>query len=137
MFPLLGWVGGIAAGAQVARGVVRGIAALIDGHPGEAIVHVADGLVAPVRTAWKELSRLRDDLVAAFFPGEPAEVGPVDHEFPRMRRGRAASTSVDGSADWLDMEPPIDECAEPRKPPFDSYAGTSHEEVVGPGMGFH
>lgn len=94
MFPLLGWIGGIAAAAQVARGVVRGLAALVDGHPAEALVHVADGLAAPVRTAWNEISRLRDEFAAAFFP---ADVGPVDHEFPHVYSDRGDSMSVNGS----------------------------------------
>jgi hypothetical protein len=65
IIPILAWTGGIAAGAQVAGGVVRGMGELVRGRPGAALLEVADGCVAPLRTACQEVSRLGHDVYMA------------------------------------------------------------------------
>src|SRR5271165_2620853 len=65
IIPFLAWTGGIAAGAQVVGGVVRGVGQLVRGHPGKAIVEVASGVVAPVRTACEQLGKLGGDVYTA------------------------------------------------------------------------
>ena len=56
--------GAISAGLQVARGVVRGVGRLIEGDPRGAVVEVAGGLVAPVRTVYNEACKLGADVFA-------------------------------------------------------------------------
>jgi len=65
--PFLAWTGGIAAGAQVARGIVRGTGALLRGEAGTGLVELADGIVSPVRTAASQVGRLGGDLVCTVF----------------------------------------------------------------------
>jgi hypothetical protein len=65
IIPILAWTGGIAAGAQVAGGFVRGVGELVRGRPGAAMLHVADGCVAPLRMACTEVSRLGHDAYIA------------------------------------------------------------------------
>ena len=63
ILPFLAWTGGITAGAQVARGVVRGVGCLVRGQPMDALIQVADGLAAPVRSACEHLAKLGGDVV--------------------------------------------------------------------------
>src|SRR5271156_170340 len=65
IIPILAWTGGIAAGAQVAGGVVRGVGQLVRGRPLAAAVEVVDGLVGPVRLACEGLSKLGQDAYTA------------------------------------------------------------------------
>lgn len=56
--PILAWVGGVTAGAQVLQGVVKGAGELVRCRPGSAITEVANGCMAPVNSALYEMSRL-------------------------------------------------------------------------------
>ena len=56
--------GGVTAGIQVGRGVVRGAGKLIDGEPKAALREVGAGLVAPVRSACDQVRSLGDDVWA-------------------------------------------------------------------------
>jgi len=62
ILPILAWTGGIAAGGQVAGGVERGAGHLIRDRPGCALLQVADGCVAPLKTACVSLSELGHDV---------------------------------------------------------------------------
>ena len=94
IFPILAWTGGIAAGAQVAGGVVRGVGELVRGRPGSAVLEVAGGCVAPLKMACQEVSKLGHDVyqtVLGPWQREPV-VGPVEPaawQRPRRRRQRA------------------------------------------------
>jgi len=65
ILPILAWTGGIAAGAQVAGGIVRGAGELVRGRPGSALLQVADGCVAPLKMACVSLSELGHDVYTA------------------------------------------------------------------------
>ena len=65
LIPILAWTGGIAASAQVAGGLVRGAGHLVRGRPGSALLQVADGCVAPLKTACVSLSELGHDVYQA------------------------------------------------------------------------
>jgi hypothetical protein len=54
--------GGVAAGAQVARGVTRGVSRLLHGDPRGALVEVAGGLAAPALTAAGQLFCLGQEV---------------------------------------------------------------------------
>jgi hypothetical protein len=54
--------GGAAAGAQVARGAVRGAARLARGDTKGALAEAAGGLAAPVASAVRQLRGLADDV---------------------------------------------------------------------------
>jgi len=88
--PFLAWTGGIAAGAQVARGLVRGTGALLRGETGSGLVELADGIVSPVRTAASQVGRLGGDLVCTVFgvlvPQTPRRL-PTE-SVPRIGSGR-------------------------------------------------
>jgi hypothetical protein len=55
--------GGIAAGAQVARGAVRGAGRLAQGDARAALAEVAGGLAAPLVAASHQLHQLGGDVV--------------------------------------------------------------------------
>jgi hypothetical protein len=63
LFRLVGWVAGIGAGAQVAGGVLRAVGKLARDRPGAAVIEVADGLLAPVRSACQHVVELAGDAV--------------------------------------------------------------------------
>jgi hypothetical protein len=65
ILPILAWTGGIAAGAQVLGGIVRGTGELVRGRPGSAMREVAGGCVAPVKTVCVEVSKLGRDMYGA------------------------------------------------------------------------
>jgi hypothetical protein len=57
--------GGVAAGAQVARGVAHGVSQLLHGDPRGALVEVAGGLVAPALTAAGQLFCLGQEVAGS------------------------------------------------------------------------
>lgn len=68
MFPLIRFVavfGGIAASAQLASGVVRGVKELCRGRPVAGLMEVADGMAAPILNAVKEVSSLGHEVYVA------------------------------------------------------------------------
>jgi hypothetical protein len=96
IIPILAWTGGIAAGAQVAGGVVRGVGELVRGRPGSAVLEVAGGCMAPLKLACHEVSKLGHDVyqtVLGPWQREPVTEpdGPVvwQPQRPRRRRQRA------------------------------------------------
>jgi hypothetical protein len=86
MFSLLrviGWVGGIGAGAQVAGGIVRAVGKLARNRPGAAVIEVADGLMAPVRTACQNMVKLAGEAVDLVMRAdEPAPEPPTTFSTP-------------------------------------------------------
>lgn len=106
IIPILAWTGGIAVGAQVAGGVVRGVGELVRGRPGSAVLEVAGGCVAPLKTACHEISKLGHDVyqtVLGPWQREPAagppEPATVKRQRPRRRRQEATkvvSESLNG-----------------------------------------
>ena len=90
--------GGAAAGAQVARGAVRGAARLARGDTNGALAEAAGGLVAP---AVRQLAGLAEDVrrsAAALSPrkgsaesAEPAGAPEAPATPPRRRRSPAAA----------------------------------------------
>jgi len=95
ILPILAWTGGIAAGAQVVGGFVRGAGQLARGRPGEALVEVADGLASPFRMALEQVGKLGGDVVVAFVGMVQPEVpfGPMP-PLPRTRRRRNRSPKL-------------------------------------------
>ena len=94
IIPILAWTGGLAAGAQVAGGVVRGVGELVRGRPGAAVLEVAGGCVAPLKTACHEVSKLGHDVcqtVLGPWQRAPEPEGPVawPRQRPRRRRRQA------------------------------------------------
>ncbi|MBY0528002.1 MAG: hypothetical protein K2R98_31685 [Gemmataceae bacterium] len=78
LVPFLLAAGQIAAGAQIARGIVRGAGELARGRTAAAVVEVADGCVAPLRLAGEQLGSLgRDILAAVLGNGEPLDRTPI------------------------------------------------------------
>src|SRR5271156_4668577 len=63
LFRLAVWVGGIGAGAQAAAGLVRAVGQPARDRPGLAVIEVADGLLAPVRSACQHVVELAGDAV--------------------------------------------------------------------------
>jgi hypothetical protein len=57
--PFLAWTGGIAAGAQVARGLVRGGLQLTQNR------EVLAGFAAPVVSAYEQIGRLGSEVACA------------------------------------------------------------------------
>jgi hypothetical protein len=57
--------GSAVAGAQVARGAVRGVRRLAQGDPRGAVTQFAGGLLAPARSACHEVLRLGAEALAA------------------------------------------------------------------------
>ena len=110
IIPFLAWTGGIAAGAQVMGGVVRATGELVRGRPSSALLEVAGGVVAPVKSAAAEVSKLGHDVFMAVMkpwrepeteaaePKETEEVSNGNGKRPRRRRQEAEleSDSLDG-----------------------------------------
>lgn len=63
--PFLAWTGGIAAGAQVARGLVRGGLQLTQNRPNMAFAEVLAGFVAPVTSAYEQIGKLGGEVACA------------------------------------------------------------------------
>jgi hypothetical protein len=103
VLPLVGWIGGIGASAQVVSGVVRGVGRLTRGRPGAALVEVAGGLVAPLRSTCRHLAELGGDMADAILGTEEPETVSEPAPTPSRRRRRARATvlsmpSVNGDA---------------------------------------
>jgi hypothetical protein len=96
VLPLVGWIGGIGASAQVVAGVVRGVGRLRRGRPGAAFIEMADGLVAPLRSTCRHLAELGGDVADAILgTEEPVTVSaPVQTPTRRRRRARATVLSM-------------------------------------------
>ena len=61
----LPYTGGVSAGLQVARGVVRGVTRLFEGEPRAAVGEVVGGLVAPVASAIGQSRKLTGEIYDA------------------------------------------------------------------------
>jgi hypothetical protein len=57
--------GGISAGLQVSRGVVRGTGRMLAGDPKGALAEVTAGVVAPVAQVYREVGKLTIDVFVA------------------------------------------------------------------------
>jgi hypothetical protein len=57
--------GGVSAGLQVARGVVRGVTRLIEGEPRAAVAEVVGGFVAPMASAIGQGRQLTGEIYEA------------------------------------------------------------------------
>jgi hypothetical protein len=57
--------GGVSAGLQVTRGVVRGVTRLIEGEPRAAVGEVIGGVVAPVASVLNQGSKLTGEICGA------------------------------------------------------------------------
>jgi hypothetical protein len=101
LLPLIGLIGGISAGAQIASGVVRAVGKLGRGQPGGAFIEVVDGLVAPVRTAGRHLAELGADAIDVVLGTEaPAPEPPPIAKTRRHRdRGTVQSTPTSLNGD--------------------------------------
>ena len=109
IIPILAWTGGIAAGARIASGVIRGVGELVRGRPRSALVQVAGGLVSPLAMVCGELRDLGGDIYTAAM-GRPAIAPILDPAVfataarPRRSRRRRVQTeelvtaSVNGEA---------------------------------------
>jgi hypothetical protein len=95
--PYLLWTGGVAAGASVAGGFVRGVGELVRGRPGAALAEMFDGLGGPVRLACKEIGKLGSDAYHAVVgrgqpeldtEPEPLPEPPAPAVAQRRRRSR-------------------------------------------------
>src|ERR1700737_2722242 len=88
--------GGLSAGLQVTRGVIRGVTRLIEGEPRAAVGEVVGGFVAPVATAIDQAGKLSGEvwtaMVAISTSGEEAT---PDWRAPRWRTG-PATTDLSG-----------------------------------------
>ncbi len=74
-------VGGVAAGAQVGRGITRGVSRLLHGDPRGALAEVAGGLAAPAVTAAHQLALLGQEVCSSAVElavGNGKEEGPAD-----------------------------------------------------------
>jgi len=92
ILPILGWTGGVAAGAQMVGGFVRGAGYLAHGRPGLAMREVVDGIVSPFRLAVQQVGKLGADVVDTLvglamppFPHMPPNLATP----PARRRRRA------------------------------------------------
>jgi hypothetical protein len=68
MFGLIRFVaffGGVAAGAQLASGIVRGVKLVCRGQPVAGLIEVADGMAAPILTAVTEVSKFGKEVYDA------------------------------------------------------------------------
>jgi hypothetical protein len=93
ILPILGWTGGVAAGAQLVGGFVRGAGYLARGRLGAALHEVADGIVSPFRMAVHQVGKLGADVVDVFvslatpsFPPLPPHLATPPSK--RRRRGQ-------------------------------------------------
>lgn len=87
MFPLVKFVaifGGVAASAQLASGVVRGVKELCRGRPVAGLMEVADGMAAPILTAVKEVSSLGHEVFVAVTG--PWQEEPKKESLPPVNR---------------------------------------------------
>src|SRR5271170_1113927 len=101
LFRLVGWVAGIGAGAQVAAGVLRAVGKLARDRPGTAVVEVADGLLAPVRSACQHVVEMAGDAADLVRRTEApvSEPSPTFRTPPRGQRSTGLSMpSVNGAA---------------------------------------
>ena len=90
-------VGGVSAGLQVTRGVVRGAGRLLGGDARGALAEVAGGVAAPVRTVCHEACKLAADVfiaATAISGGGPAPVASPQ----APARQRAEEPELDGVA---------------------------------------
>ncbi len=91
--------GGIAAGAQVGRGITRGVFRLLHGDPRGALAEAAGGLAAPAVTAANQLYLLGQEVclsavvlaVGGCQEGDPAS-GPWVPPVPSLRQRVPAAT---------------------------------------------
>jgi hypothetical protein len=96
--------GGVSAGAQVARGAVRGAGRLAWGDGRGALAEVAGGLAAPVVSAVHQLSRLGSEVcqsATALTAEARHKLGPGRSPEPRgsaRRRRPAATAEANGRA---------------------------------------
>jgi hypothetical protein len=100
ILPILGWTGGVAAGAQLAGGFVRGAGYLARGRPGLAMMEVADGFVSPFRMTVHHVGKLGADVVDTLvglawapYPQVPPNLGTPS---PRRRRRAAQKPVLNG-----------------------------------------
>lgn len=97
--PILAWTGGIAAGAQVAGGVVRGAGELARGNPGAALIEVADGVLSPFAEVYRQVVKLGGDaidaVVGAAGPGLPEMEVDLPRPPFRPRRPRRRATILE------------------------------------------
>src|SRR5271170_8261523 len=100
LFRLVGWVAGIGAGAQVAAGVLRAVGKLARDRPGTAVIEVADGLLAPVRSACQHVVELAGDAVDLVLRADAVPEPPPAFRTPgRGQRSTGLSMpSVNGAA---------------------------------------
>jgi hypothetical protein len=92
--------GGVAAGLQVARGVVRGAGKLLKGEPQAALGEVVGGFLAPVQTIYVQGCRLVGDIaeVAGSIAGEKEdEVLALAESTPGRTRSRKAVPVSNGA----------------------------------------
>jgi len=95
ILPILAWTGGIAAGAQVVGGFVRGAGQLARGRPGEALIEVAEGLTSPLRMVLEQVGKLGGDVVVAFVGTvQPEPLSMPVPPLPRTRQRRDRSAGV-------------------------------------------
>lgn len=100
MFPLVKFVavfGGVAASAQLASGVVRGVKELCRGRPVAGLMELADGLAAPILTAVNEVSKCGKevyDAVTSPWIEEPQEQPHVEQ--PKVCCPNAEDASANG-----------------------------------------
>jgi hypothetical protein len=101
VFRLVGWVAGIGAAAQVAGGVVRAVGQVARDRPGAAVIELADGLLAPVRSACQHVVELAADAADLVMRTEAPVPEPPPHfrTPPRGQRSTGLSMpSVNGAA---------------------------------------
>jgi len=115
ILPFLAWTGGIAAGARVVSGVVRGAGELVRGRPRAALVAVFDGVTGPVRLACEQLGIFgKDAYYAVVGKEEPDPVSDPDlepqpsaHAAARRRRARLRPTVVPTEIAPSENGPPL------------------------------
>jgi len=88
ILPILGWTGGVAAGAQMVGGFVRGAGYLAHGRPGLAMREVVDGIASPFRFAVQQVGKLGADVVDTL-------VGLAMPPFPHIPPNLARDTQGD------------------------------------------
>jgi hypothetical protein len=102
ILPILGWTGGVAAGAQLAGGFERGAGYLARGRPGAALHEVADGIVSPFRMAVHHVGKLGADVVDVFVGLALPTLPQVPQNLPtpslkRRRRAAQAQPALNGT----------------------------------------
>lgn len=90
--------GGVAATAQVASGIVRGVKEVCHGRPVTGLVVIADGFAAPIVTACQEVSRfgkeVYDAVTSPWKEGTPETL----HEQPTRAKEVPVEVSRNGMA---------------------------------------